>query len=65
MQNQDIDPLKCQVSGCNARWTVSAGWRKCSKHAWTDNTSESVMKAQTFTQPPVKPYYEIDDREIF
>jgi hypothetical protein len=41
------------------------GWRKCSKHAWTDDKSEPVMKAQTFTQPPVKPYYEIDDGEIF
>jgi len=65
MEKPDIDPLKCQVAGCNAKWTVSAGWRKCSKHAWNDDTSEPVMKTPTFTQPPVKPFYEIDDREIF
>jgi hypothetical protein len=65
MDKPDVDPLKCQVVGCNAKWTVSAGWKKCSKHAWTDDKSEPVMKAPTFTQPPVKPFYEIDDREIF
>jgi hypothetical protein len=65
MVTTDLDPLKCQVAGCNARWSVNMGWRKCSKHAWTDDKSEPVMKAPTFTQPPVKPFTEVDDHEIF
>ena len=65
MEKPDVDPLKCQVAGCNARWSVNMGWRKCAKHAWTDDRSEPVMKTPTFDKPPVKPFYEIDDREIF
>lgn len=65
MQTQDVDPLKCQVSGCNNRWTVSSGWKKCSKHAWNDEKSEPVLRTPTFTQPPVKPFYEVDDGEIY
>ena len=62
--DKDLDTLKCQVAGCQARWTVSAGWKKCSKHAWmTDNPYEQVLKPN-FTQPPVKPYYEIDDGDL-
>jgi hypothetical protein len=53
------------VAGCNARWTVSAGWKKCSKHAWGEEKSVPVLKNVVFTKPPIKPFTEIDDKEIF
>jgi len=65
MDNTDVDALKCQVAGCNNRWSVNAGWKKCSKHAWDEEKSKTVLKTPTFTHPPVKPFYEIDDGEAF
>jgi len=63
MDKQNVDLLKCQVAGCQARWSVSAGWKKCSKHAWMEeNPYEQVLKPN-FTQPPVKPFYEVDDHD--
>jgi hypothetical protein len=63
MDKSDIDPYKCQVSGCNARWSVSAGWKKCSKHAWaTEDPYEEILKPK-FTHPPVKPFHEVDDHD--
>jgi hypothetical protein len=64
--DKDIDPLKCQVMGCNARWTVSAGWKKCSKHAWsTEENSIPFTKPSIFDKPPVRPFTEIDDDEPY
>jgi len=65
MEKTEIDPLKCQVAGCYARWTVDMGWRKCAKHAWTDDKSEPVMKPLVLDRPPVRPFTEVDDHEIF
>jgi hypothetical protein len=63
MDKPELDSLNCQVAGCNARWTVNAGWKKCSKHAWMeDNPYEQVLKPK-FTQPPVNYFYEVDDHD--
>jgi|GEM_PF-5587939 len=65
--DKDIDPLKCQVIGCNARWTVNVGWKKCSKHAWSETTEDTMTftKKKIFDKPPVRPYTEIDDDGAF
>jgi hypothetical protein len=66
MIKPDVDPLKCQVPGCNARWTVSAGWKKCSDHAWTESENlPPFTKPSFFDKPPVKPFTEIDDDEPY
>ena len=65
--DKDIDPLKCQVAGCNARWTVSAGWKKCSRHACSEAPENPMpfTKPSLFDKPPVKPFTEIDDDEPY
>jgi hypothetical protein len=66
MDKPDVDTLKCQVAGCNANWTVSAGWKKCSKHAWSEEeNSAPKIRTSFFDRPPVRPFTEVDDYEIF
>jgi len=67
MDKTDINPLKCQFMGCNNRWTVFAGWKRCSEHAWTEVKENSMpfTKPSFFDRPPVKPFTEIDDDGIF
>jgi hypothetical protein len=65
MEKLDVDHLKCQVVGCNAPWTVNAGWKKCSKHAWSENRSDLLTKTPIFDRPPVKPFVEVDDHEVY
>ena len=65
MENSEQDPLKCQVHGCNARWTINMGWKKCSKHAWSNNADVEKNIKKTFDQPPVRPFYEVDDDGVF
>lgn len=63
--DKDVDPLKCQVVGCENRWTINMGWKKCSKHAWSkDGDYDQILKPK-FTQPPTKPFTEIDDDEPY
>jgi hypothetical protein len=53
--------------GCNKKWTVYAGWKRCSDHAWTE-VQEQLMpfvKPSIFDKPPVKPFTEIDDDEPY
>lgn len=62
MDKPEVDLLKCQVAGCNARWTVYCGWKRCSEHAWVDNLpTNAFAKAPVFDRPPVRPFTEIDD----
>lgn len=66
MDKPDVDPLKCQVFGCNNKWTVSAGWKKCSDHAWKNpENSVPFYKPSFFDKPPTRPYTEIDDDEPY
>jgi hypothetical protein len=65
--DKDINPLKCQVMGCEKRWTVYAGWKRCSDHAWTEVKEYPTFfnKPSFFDKPPVKPFTEIDDDEPY
>ena len=66
MDKPEIDFLKCQVPGCNKKWTVFAGWKKCSDHAWTDApTAMPFTKVGHFDKPPTRPFTEIDDDEPY
>jgi hypothetical protein len=58
--------LMCQEPGCKSRWSVNMGWRKCSQHAWgkSSDFGLSAPSKVVFTQPPVRPYTEVDD-EIY
>jgi hypothetical protein len=53
--------------GCEKRWTVYAGWKRCSDHAWTEVKEHPTFfnKPRFFDKPPVKPFTEIDDDGIF
>jgi hypothetical protein len=58
----DTKFLMCQVAGCNKRWSVSSGWRKCSEHAWGKDPDFGLSAPKvTFSHPPTKPYSEVDD----
>jgi len=65
--DKDTNPLKCQVFGCEKRWTVHAGWKRCSDHAWQDipENSNVFAKPSFFDKPPVKSFTEIDDDEPY
>ena len=67
MNKTDIDPLKCQVMGCEKRWTVAFGWKRCSDHAWKEIPENSMpfTKPTFFDKPPTKPFTEIDDDEPY
>lgn len=60
MENKEIEYLMCQVPGCEKRWTVNMGWRKCAEHAWGTENSNQKLKATFFDKPPVKPFTEVD-----
>lgn len=35
-ENEEYNRLLCTVNGCPMEWTVDAGKRMCSFHAWAD-----------------------------
>ena len=67
MDKTDTNHLKCQVFGCEKRWTVHAGWKRCSEHAWQEipENTNVFSKPSFFDKLPVKPYTEIDDDEPY